>query len=79
MKRFVGIFACVTIGLFVFYFCGGWIFFDIQKHLYPWILGTALIASVIIWALLRLSDRIDALQKRVDALEAAQKGSDPTE
>lgn len=76
MTRFLSIFACVILCLFVFCFCGGWIFFDIQKHIYPWMFGTALIASVIIWAFLRLSDRIDALQKRVDELEKAQKATE---
>lgn len=79
MKRFVSIFAGILVFLFIFCFCGGFIFFDINRHFYAWMVASAFLASLVIWVLLRLSDQIDALQKRVDALEAAQKGSDPTE
>ena len=79
MKRFVSIFAGVLLFLFAFCFCGGIVFFDINRHVYAWMVASALLASLVIWALLHLSDRIDALQKRVDALEAAQKNTDCAE
>lgn len=72
MKRFFGIFVCALIFLFIFAFCGGLSLFDLHQHVYNWIFFVALIAALVIWAFLRLSDQIDALQKRVDALEKAQ-------
>lgn len=72
MKRFLGIFVCTLILLFIFAFCGGLAFFDLHRHVYSWIFFVALIAALVIWAFLRLSDQIDALQKRVDELENAQ-------
>lgn len=76
MKRFISIFACALIFLFVFAFCGGLSLFDLHQHVYGWIFLVALIATFVIWAFLRLSDQIDALQKRVDALEKAQSNAE---
>lgn len=72
MKRFVQVFAVVLVLLYVFAFLGGFVLFDIKRNFYIWMLGAALLLSLILWAFLQLSDQIDALQKRVDALEKAQ-------
>lgn len=72
MKRFIQVFAVVLVLLYVFAFLGGFVLFDIKRNFNLWMFGAALLFSLILWAFLRLSDQIDALQKRVDALEKAQ-------
>ena len=73
MKRFLGIFAAVLLALFLFTFFGGSYFLDIQRHFYAWMLPAGLCIALVIWALWRLDDKVEALQKRVDELEARQK------
>ena len=76
MKRFLGIFAAALLFLFLFTFFGGSCFLDIQHHFYAWMFPAALGITLIIWAFWRLDDKIEALQKRVDELEAAQQKTD---
>ena len=78
MKRFLGIFVATLIFLFLFIFFGGSYFLDIQRHFYAWMFPVSLGIALIVWAIWRLDDKIEALQKRVDALEASQQKTDET-
>lgn len=79
MKRFLGIFAAALLFLFLFTFFGGSYFLDIQRHFYAWIFPVSLGIAFVIWAFWRLDDKVEALQKRVDELEAAQKSTEKLE
>lgn len=79
MKRFLGIFAAALLFLFLFTFFGGSYFLDIQRHFYAWMLPVSLGIAFVIWAFWRLDDKVEALQKRVDELEAAQKSTEKLE
>jgi len=73
MKRFLSIFAATLLLLFLFIFFGGFYFLDVQCHVYAWMFLVSLGITLVVWAFLRLDDKIIALQKRVDELEAAQQ------
>ena len=78
MKRFLGIFATALLFLFLFTFFGGSYFLDIQHHFYAWMFLVSLGIALVIWAFWRLDDKVEALQKRVAELEAAQqKANEP--
>lgn len=79
MKRFLGIFATALLFLFLFTFFGGSYFLDIQHHFYAWMFPASLGIAFVIWAFWRLDDKVEALQKRVDELEAAQKSTEKLE
>lgn len=79
MKRFLGIFATALLFLFLFTFFGGSYFLDIQHHFYVWMFPVSLGIAFVIWAFWRLDDKVEALQKRVDELEAAQKSTEKLE
>lgn len=76
MKRFLGIFVATLIFLFLFIFFGGSYFLDIQHHFYAWMFPVGLGITLVVWAFWRLDEKIEALQKRVDALEASQQKTD---
>ena len=76
MKRFLGIFAAALLVLFLFTFFGGFYFLDVQRHVYAWMFPVGLSITLVIWAFWRLDDKIEALQKRVDELEAARQKTD---
>ena len=73
MKRFLGIFAATLLLLFLFIFFGGFYFLDVQRHVYAWMFPVGLSITLVIWAFWRLDDKVEALQKRVAELEAAQQ------
>lgn len=73
MKRFLGIFATALLFLFLFTFFGGFYFLDVQRHVYAWMFLVGLGIALVVWALWRLDDKVEALQKRVAELEAAQQ------
>ena len=79
MKRFLGIFAAALLFLFLFTFFGGSNILDIQHHFYAWMFPVSLGIAFVIWAFWRLDDKVEALQKRVDELEAAQKNAENPE
>lgn len=76
MKRFLGIFAATLLFLFLFIFFGGFYFLDVQRHVYAWMFLISLGIALVIWAFWRLDDKVEALQKRVDELEAARQKTD---
>ena len=43
------------------------------------IVPPAVVLAVLVWAFLKMDDKITALQKRVDELEAAQKTAEKSE
>lgn len=73
MKRFLGIFAATLLFLFLFTFFGGFYFLDVQHHVYAWMFPVGLGIALVIWTFWRLDDKVEALQKRVAELEAAQQ------
>lgn len=76
MKRFLGIFAATLLFLFLFIFFGGFYFLDVQRHVYAWMFLISLGIALVIWAFWRLDDKVEALQKQVDELEAARQKTD---
>lgn len=79
MKRFLSIFFCTLLLLLLFTFCGGVLLFDLHKNIYGWTLPVSLCISAVIAVCWKMDDRITALQKRVDELEAAQKAAEKTD
>ena len=73
MKRFLALFFCILVLLLLFTFFGGVLLFDLNRNVYAWTLPTSLVISAAAAAFWKMEDRITALQKRVDELEAAQR------
>ena len=76
MKRFLQIYAVVLIFSFVFLFFGGSALFDFQRHFFAAGAACAFIAALVFSAFLSLTEKIEALEERVRALEA---GTEPEE
>ena len=79
MKRFLSIFFCTLLLLLLFTFCGGILLFDLHENVYGWTLPVSLCISAVIAVCWKMDDKITALQKRVDELEAAQKSTEKPE
>ena len=79
MKRFLSIFFCTLLLLLLFTFCGGIFLFDLHKNVYGWTLPVSLCISAVISVCWKMDDKITALQKRVDELEAAQNTAEKPE
>lgn len=73
MKRFLALFFSILVLLLLFTFFGGFLLFDLNRNVYAWTLPTSFVVSAAAAAFWKMEDRITALQKRVDELEAAQK------
>lgn len=75
MGFFAVLVACLFF-VFLFTVFGGYsLLLWCQQSLWM-IVPPALVLAILIWAFLKMDDKITALQKRVDELEAAQKTSD---
>ena len=75
----MGFFAILTASLFVvflFTVFGGYSLLLYCQQSLLMIVPPALVLAILVWAFLRMDDKITALQKRVDELEAAQKKRD---
>ena len=76
----MGFFAILTASLFVvflFTVFGGYSLLLYCKQSLLMIVPPALVLAILVWAFLRMDDKITALQKRVDELEAPQKKHSP--
>ena len=51
----------------------------VHLHRVRRLLAAALVLAVLIWTFLKMDDKITALQKRVEELEAAQKNAEKPE
>ena len=71
----MGFFAILTASLFTVF--GGYSLLLYCQQSLLMIVPPALVLAILVWAFLRMDDKITALQKRVDELEAAQKNHSP--
>ena len=70
---FFAVFAACLFVVFLFMVFGGYsLLLWCQQSLWI-VVPPALVLAVLVWAFLKTDDKITALQKRVDELEAAQK------
>ena len=74
--KFLKVFAATLVVLFVFVFFGGWQLLNFTKHFYIAVVSCALIAALLLYCLLVMSDKIEQLQKRVRDLEEQTKKDD---
>lgn len=72
MKTFLKIFAAVLVVTTFFIFFGGYLLFTSSN---PYLTGAfcALVLSVLIYTFWCLSEKIDQLEKRLDALEQSSR------
>ena len=73
MKDFLLTFFIVLVSLFLFMFFGGVL---ILENFYFVLIACALIASLIIFAFFRQSEKIDELEKRIEQLEREKERSE---
>lgn len=73
MKDFLLTFFIVLVSLFLFMFFGGVL---ILENFYLVLIACALIASLIIFAFFRQSEKIDELEKRIEQLEREKERSE---
>ena len=76
---FFAVLAASLFFVFLFTVFGGYsLLLWCQQSLWM-IVPPALVLAVLIWTFLKMDDKITALQKRVDELEAAQKSTEKLE
>lgn len=75
MKRFLQVFAVTLVFCLLFAFFGGIYLFDFSSNIFTAITACAFLLALILYGFLAQSDRIDALEKRLAALE--QQSRDP--
>ena len=76
----MGFFAILTASLFVVFLFpvfGGYSLLLYCQQSLLMIVPPALVLAILVWAFLRMDDKITALQKQVDELEATQKNHSP--
>lgn len=69
MKRFVETFFICLVVVEVLFFFGGGLLFDLSRHYYGAGAGIAFFLTVLIRVLTEQSDKIEALEKRIQSLE----------
>ena len=67
--KFLKIYLCVIIFMFLFVFLGGWNLFDFRTKPYLVMLVVSFIISIVISAFMAQEDKIDGLEKRIKELE----------
>lgn len=67
--RFLKIFLMILIVFFLFAFFGGWMLFEFTKRVYLTTAILALIMSAVVYAFVKLHERIENLEIRVKELE----------
>ena len=78
-RGFFAVLAASLFFVFLFTVFGGYsLLLWCQQSLWM-IVPPALVLAVLIWTFLKMDDKITALQKRVDELEAAQKTAEESE
>ena len=73
MKEFLATFAIILVLLFVFFLFGGYILFDFSRNFWIATVSCAFMLSVIVTYFVKLSDRVDALEKRLDEIAEEKK------
>ena len=69
--------ACLFV-VFIFTVFGGYSLLLYCQQSLLMIVPPALVLAVLVWAFMKMDDKITALQHRIDELEAAQKESSET-
>lgn len=59
----------ILISCFLFVFFGGWMLFEFTKRVYLTTAVLALIVSAVVYAFVRLYEKVETLEKRVNELE----------
>ena len=73
---FLAVLAASLFAVFIFTVFGGYsLLLWCQQSLWI-VVPPALVLAVLVWTFLKMDDKITALQKRVDELEAAQKSTE---
>lgn len=67
--KFLKILLMILISSFLFVFLGGWMLFDFTKRVYLTTAVLALIVSAVVYAFVRLYEKVETLEKRVKELE----------
>lgn len=76
---FFAVLAASLFAVFLFTVFGGYsLLLWCQQSLWM-VVPPALVLAVLVWTFLKMDDKITALQKRVDELEAAQKTAEKTD
>ena len=76
---FLAVLAASLFAVFIFTVFGGYsLLLWCQQSLWI-VVPPALVLAVLVWTCLKMDDKITALQKRVDELEAAQKSTEKLE
>lgn len=76
---FFAVLAASLFAVFIFTVFGGYsLLLWCQQSLWM-VVPPALVLAVLVWTFLKMDDKITALQKRVDELEAAQKSTEKLE
>ena len=76
MKEFFKTFAIILVLSYVFVFFGGYLLFDFSRNFYLALGSCALIFSAFVYALVRLSDRIEILEEKLKAFEKKEQEED---
>lgn len=76
MKKFLMTFFICLVLVFVFMFFGGSMLLDLSRHFYAFLIFIALILAVLISAFGALSEKLEALEKRIQELEDREREQD---
>ena len=69
MKKFLMTFSICLVLVFVFMFFGGSMLLDLSRHFYAFLVFISLALAVLVTVLEALWEKLEALEKRVRALE----------
>lgn len=72
---FLAVFIACLFVVFIFTVFGGYSLLLYCQQSLLMVIPPALVLAVLVWAFMKMDDKITALQRRVDELEAAQKES----
>lgn len=75
---FLAVFIACLFGVFIFTVFGGYSLLLYCQQSLLMVIPPALVLAVLVWAFMKMDDKITALQHHVDELEAAQKESSET-
>lgn len=67
--KFLKTWAICIVLLFTFFFFGGWMLFDFNRHTYLAIAAIAFVLAVLIRVLMAMDDRIEALEAELKELK----------
>ena len=69
--RFLKTYAVSLILCVIFFYCGGWMLFDLSRHFFATIAACALLLAVLASVFWAQSEKLEQLEARVQALEKA--------